>query len=50
MDTRTINGHIEDLHMNGGVVYVYRHVEDLHLNGGIVYIMDALMTCIRTVG
>ena len=37
MDTRTINGHIEDLHMNGGVVYVNGHVEDLHLNGGVVY-------------
>ena len=37
MDTRTINGHIDDLHMNGGVVYVNGHVEDLHLNGGVVY-------------
>ena len=37
MDAQTINGHIEDFHMNGGVVYVNGHVEDLHLNGGVVY-------------
>lgn len=37
MNTRTINGHIEDLHMAGGVVYVNGHVEDLHMNGGVVY-------------
>ena len=34
--TRTINGHIEDLHMTGGIVYINGHVEDLHMNGGIV--------------
>jgi len=37
MNTRTINGHIEDLHMAGGVVYVNGHVNDLHMNGGVVY-------------
>lgn len=37
MNTRTINGHIEDLHMAGGVVYVNGHVNDLHMNNGVVY-------------
>lgn len=32
-----INGHVEDLHMNGGVVYNYGHVDDLHQNGGLQY-------------
>ena len=32
-----INGHVEDLHMNGGVVYNYGHVDDIHQNGGIQY-------------
>lgn len=37
METRTFNGHIDDLHMAGGVAYINGHVEDLHLNGGVVY-------------
>lgn len=37
MNTRTINGHIEDLHMAGGVVYVNGHVGDLHMNNGVLY-------------
>ena len=37
MDTRTINRHIEDLHMNSGVVYVNGRVDDFHQNGGINY-------------
>jgi hypothetical protein len=37
MDTRTINGQIEDLHIAGGIVYVNGHVEDLHMNGGVIY-------------
>lgn len=37
MNTRTISGHIEDLHMAGGVAYINGHVEDLHMNGGVVY-------------
>ena len=37
MNTRTINGHIEDLHMAGGVVYLNGHVNDLHMNNGVVY-------------
>ena len=37
MNNRTINGHIEDLHMAGGVVYLNGHVEDLHMNNGVVY-------------
>lgn len=37
MNTRTINGNIEDLHIAGGIVYVNGHVEDLHMNGGVIY-------------
>lgn len=37
MQERTISGHIEDLHMAGGVAYIHGHVEDLHMNGGVVY-------------
>ena len=37
MESQTINGHIEDLHMAGGVAYINGHVEDLHMNGGVVY-------------
>ncbi len=37
MQARTISGHIEDLHMAGGVAYINGHVEDLHMNGGVVY-------------
>lgn len=37
MQARTINGHIEDLHMAGGMAYINGHVEDLHMNGGVVY-------------
>lgn len=36
MNTRTINGHIEDLYLTGGVVYINGHVDDLHMNGGVV--------------
>ena len=37
MQAQTISGHIEDLHMAGGVAYIHGHVEDLHMNGGVVY-------------
>ena len=37
MQAQTISGHIEDLHMAGGVAYIQGHVEDLHMNGGVVY-------------
>jgi hypothetical protein len=32
-----IKGHVNDLHMNGGVVYNYGRVDDLHQNGGVQY-------------
>ena len=37
MQAQTFSGHIEDLHMAGGVAYIQGHVEDLHMNGGVVY-------------
>ena len=37
MGKRIISGHIEDLHVDGGVAYVNGHVEDLHMNGGVIY-------------
>lgn len=37
MQAQTFSGHIEDLHMAGGVVYINGRVEDLHMNGGVVY-------------
>ena len=33
----SINGHLENLHMNGGVTYIQGHVDDLWLYGGVVY-------------
>jgi hypothetical protein len=37
MQAQTFSGHIEDLHMAGGVAYIQGHVGDLHMNGGVVY-------------
>ena len=37
MQAQTFSGHIEDLHMAGGVAYIQGHVEDLHMNGGVIY-------------
>lgn len=32
-----INGHLENLNMNGGVTYIQGHVDDLWVYGGVVY-------------
>lgn len=37
MQTQTISGQIEDLHIAGGMVYINGQVEDLHMNGGMLY-------------
>jgi hypothetical protein len=37
MQTQTISGYVEDLHVAGGEVYINGQVGDLHLNGGVVY-------------
>ena len=37
MQTQTISGQIEDLHIAGGMVYINGQVEDLHMNGGMSY-------------
>ena len=37
MQTQTISGQIEDLHIAGGMVYINGQVEGLHMNGGMLY-------------
>jgi hypothetical protein len=37
MQAQTINGHLEELRMAGGVVYINGHVDDLRMAGGVVY-------------
>lgn len=37
MQTQTISGHVENLRITGGMVYINGHVDDFHMNGGMVY-------------